>query len=306
MPGIEQLKVLFLGSKQFGYRILSEVLLSDYKQQLHIGTIDDQVDSRSAFKEINSVAIRSGVGVSVVSSKNPLQKLVREISPDLCIVAGWYQIISADLLDIVPLGWVGFHASMLPKYRGSAPLVWAMINGERTTGVSLFYFDQDVDTGDIIAQDEIEIAATDSIHDVYERATDSAVRLLTGNISDILEQSVHRVSQDGNLASYGAKRTPEDGRISWIQPAGSLYDFVRAQSHPYPGAYTMEGGFKLYIWKASIFGSEFYGNPGQVVQRSKNSFCVACGKRSALVVHEFSRAGSEPNLEAPPLNSVLT
>jgi methionyl-tRNA formyltransferase len=146
----------------------------------------------------------------------------------------------------------GIHASLLPKYRGGAPLVWAIINGEKTTGVSLFYFDQGVDTGDVIAQKKIEISDTDDIRTVYEKATLAAVDVLRESLPLIREGQAPRIPQDHANATIFPQRKPEDGLIDWTRTPDEIRNFIRAQTRPYPGAFTVLEGKKVTIWDADI------------------------------------------------------
>jgi methionyl-tRNA formyltransferase len=151
------------------------------------------------------------------------------------------------------LGAAGIHASLLPRYRGGAPLVWAIINGETTTGVSLFYLSDGVDDGDLIAQQEIAIGPDDDIAAVYGRATEASLGLLRRYVPLLREGRAPREPQDHRQATHVPQRRPEDGLIAWDrQSARQAHDWVRAQTRPYPGAYAFFGGERVTVWRAGV------------------------------------------------------
>jgi len=171
---------------------------------------------------------------------------------DVGLAAGWYHLIPASVRSQFPRGVVGIHASLLPKYRGGAPLVWAMIEGERTTGVSLFYFDDGVDTGDLIDQRSFPIHDTDTIADVLERATAASEEMLVGVYPALAAGTAPRRAQDHEQAAVYPQRSPADGRIDWTWSAERIDRFIRAQTRPYPGAFTEVGGKRVTIWSATV------------------------------------------------------
>src|SRR5204863_2577569 len=201
-------------------------------------TFDDSSDSRSALTEISAYCKSVDLPLSVISRPGDLESIVREQSPQYVLVSGWYWIIKPALLSSVPGGFVGLHPSLLPKYRGSAPLVWALLNGEKQTGVSLFYFDDGMDTGDIIDQRSFAIEPEDSIAELLAKAESANLDLVKTYAGSLLSNTAPRRRQDHKLASYGSPRRPEDGRICWNQSATEVHNFIRAQTRPYPCAFT--------------------------------------------------------------------
>jgi len=172
--------------------------------------------------------------------------------PDFGLAAGWYYMIPRTVRELLPKGVAGIHASLLPKYRGGAPLVWAMIHGERETGVSLFHIDSGIDTGDIIAQARIPIGPQDTIKTIYAQAIRLAVELAVENVPQIAAGKASRRPQDHSLATQFPQRSPEDGLIDWSQDPQRIRDFIRALTKPYPGAFTYINGRRVTIWDADI------------------------------------------------------
>jgi methionyl-tRNA formyltransferase len=183
-------------------------------------------------------------------------KTIQAWGPDFGLAIGWYYMVPRVVRDLFPLGIAGMHASLLPKYRGGSPLVWAIINGEAKTGVTLFYFDDGVDTGEIISQVEIKITRDDTIKTVYEKATQISRDILREYIPLIRQGIAPRIPQDHRVATQFPQRKPEDGLLDWSKSAEEIQNFIRAQTKPYPGAFTFVQGKKVIIWDADVFEKE--------------------------------------------------
>lgn len=179
------------------------------------------------------------------------EPILKEMRLDLLLVLGWYYMIPQSTRELTRYGAWGIHASLLPKYAGGAPLVWAMINGEKEVGVTLFKMDDGVDDGDIIAQKSFEIGFEDSIKDVYGKATIASKEILTDALGNM--QKVCFKQQDKSKIEIYPQRVPEDGEIDFSKNAIDIYNFIRAQSSPYPGAFfrTVDGK-KIIIEKARV------------------------------------------------------
>ncbi len=174
---------------------------------------------------------------------------IKKYSPDIIIVAGWYFMIPKSVLEIPRLGTWGLHASLLPNYAGGAPLVWSLINGEKITGVTLFKMESGVDNGDIIGQDSFNISETDTIRTLLNKSLTSSKNLLTKflNKSKILFKK-----QNPDKIKVFPQRKPEDGLIDWSDSVDKIDRFIRAQTKPYPGAWTIIHDKKVTIWDAKI------------------------------------------------------
>lgn len=166
--------------------------------------------------------------------------------PDFVFVAGWYHMIPGSWLARAPI--FGLHASLLPKYRGGAPLVWAMINGESKTGVSLFQMDHGVDTGPVLSTREIPIGADDEIGDLLERAERASIDIIRRDFPRIASGEIKGKAQPAATFPVMPQRSPSDGRIDWTQSSEKIGLFVRAQTRPYPGAFLEIEKRKVAIW----------------------------------------------------------
>jgi methionyl-tRNA formyltransferase len=170
-------------------------------------------------------------------------------SPDAFIVAGWFHMIPKAWRALAPA--YGLHASLLPDYSGGAPLVWAMINGETRTGITLFQLADGVDNGPIVGQAGTDILPEDDIASLYARIEDLGAGLLERYVPDLAEGRARLEAQDERLRRTFPQRGPEDGLVDWTMPADRIHDFIRAQTKPYPGAFSWQGAHKVTFWASS-------------------------------------------------------
>lgn len=240
-----------------------------------------QESTLNDFKEFSN---KNKIELFILNKPSELEEVITKINPDLCFLIGWYWIIKEKILNMASYGFVGIHGSLLPKYRGWAPLVWPIINGEKESGISLFYLDNGLDSGDIIAQKKFLINVEDTIEDVLSKAERLAEIILIEYGPLLLNGKAPRTKQNDELASYCSKRTPSDGKIDWKDTNINIYNFIRAQTEPYPGAFCYsENNQKIIINKAKLFPYEYYGVPGLVVQINKESAIVTCGKGAIII-----------------------
>jgi len=199
-------------------------------------------------------------------------KLIRDSGADMALVVGCRVLIAKEVYEAAPLGTLAVHDSMLPEYRGFAPLNWAILNGEDHTGVTLFFLNELMDGGDIVAQREVPISPTDTAPEVYSRVCDATVEIVLEAYPALAAGSIRRVQQDYSVGSFTCSRTPADGLIDWHRSSREIFDQIRALTSPYPGAFTYYQSRKLTIWSASLEKNPplYRGRiPGRVVAVSK-------------------------------------
>ena len=177
---------------------------------------------------------------------------VRDVAPDL-ILSVWYRrLLGPELLALPRVAGLNLHGSLLPAYRGRAPLNWVLANGEPRTGVTLHHMTAAADAGDIVAQRAIDIDPDDTALTLYKRMTRVGVELLLETYPAVLGGTAPRVPQDHARATTVSRRRPEDGRIAWTWPAARIFNMIRAVAHPYPGAFVGDGPARVSLWAASI------------------------------------------------------
>lgn len=209
--------------------------------------------------------------------------------PDLMVVVGWYHLIPKELRDIAPA--YGLHASLLPDYSGGAPLVWAMINGEKVTGISLFRLDDGVDSGPILGQAETEIREDDTIATLYARIEEMGLGLVSTYLPKVGEGTAVLHKQDEKKRRIFPPRNPEDGRIDWSLPVAQVYNFIRAQTKPYPGAFSHLRGERMTIWGSRVYGNGRFKQAQGTLLSVDSKLLVVCGAGSALEILFLSQNG---------------
>jgi methionyl-tRNA formyltransferase len=207
---------------------------------------------------------------------------------DIAFAVSWRYMIPPAVYQRPRLGTFVFHDSLLPAYRGFSPTVWAIVNGEDHTGVTLFEIAEAVDSGDIVAQERVPIGPDETIAEVMARVTLTYLRLFESNLPDLLAGSASRTPQDHTRATYTCKRTPEDNQIDWNASTTQTYNLVRAVSQPYPGAYTYLSGEKIRVWSAARLQTPAYVGsiPGRVVQVIPGTGSVVLTGDGALLVEQ--------------------
>lgn len=171
---------------------------------------------------------------------------------DYLFAIKWRTLIPQQVIATARHGAIIFHASLLPKYRGWAPVNWPLINGEQRTGVTMFYAAPDVDSGDIIEQRERCITDEDDAGTIDAWLNETVAEMLKTNLPRLADGSAPRVAQDHTQATYTIWRSPEDGRIDWSRPAREILNLIRGLTTPYPGAFTLLDGRKLIVWSAEL------------------------------------------------------
>jgi len=209
----------------------------------------------------------------------------KESPPDLLFSVNWRYLIPRSVYTCPPRGTFVFHDSLLPAYRGFSPTVWAMINGEDHTGVTLFEIADEVDSGAIVDQQRVPIGPQDTIAEVIERVTVTYLNLLESNLDALLDGTAPRTIQDHSKATFTSKWLPEDARIDWNWPARRIANMVRATTRPYPGAFTTLTAHKLTIWEAHVLepAPKYVGRvPGRVIAFEPGGEAVVLAGEGAL------------------------
>jgi methionyl-tRNA formyltransferase len=285
------MRVLFLGSKHQGLQALRAVHAAVEEALVGFVTLDDRDDARSVLDQFLDMTRASGITGAVATSRSDSEARISEFRPDLVVVVGWYWLLSSEILGLPRLGFVGVHNSLLPRYRGSSPLVWALIRGDEQIGCSLFGLAHRMDAGPVWAQRSLPVGPDDYVQDILARLEVVTVEMLSSTLPGILDGRVVPSIQDEARATYCAPRTAEDGEIDWQRSDKDVYRFIRAQSSPYPGAFTMVGSEKLTIWRARPAPESFLGTPGQIVSHPDGWTGIACGDATALILESIDLDG---------------
>jgi len=302
----KQLRIAFVGCVEEGRECLREIL--DFGGNVTaIFTFTDEIAQKTSgavsFEEISKT---HGIPLHKVKNTNTPEaiELFREINPDVIFVIGWTRLVCKEVLEIPRLGCIGMHASLLPKYRGRAPVNWALINGEIETGNSVILLNEGVDTGKIIAQKAIKITLADTCQTLYHKVAAAGQAMLREILPQLEKGYLPKTGQNEGEATVMPKRRPQDGMIDWQKNAMQLFNWVRALTHPYPGAFTFLRGRKLFIWEARIAHyprmDEHVGkwrrlSPGTVISID-DGVAALTGENEILTLHRLQFEG-EPETD---------
>ena len=249
---------------ELGQQALEALCRAGLPPRLALG-YDASLSHRSGYVSLRSLAERFGFELIETRDINDpeLCERVQKVAPDLLVVAGWSQLVRDPLLSSFPLDAVGLHPTALPHGRGRAPIPWTLIKGLTRTAVTLFYLVEEADAGDIVDQEPIDVTLRDDARSLYEKVADAHANILVRAIPQILAGTNSRRPQ--GQGDFWPKRRPEDGLISWDSTAQELYNWVRALTHPYPGAFTFLHGRRLTLWSADMVPGPQSGPAGRVL-----------------------------------------
>ena len=270
--------ILVFAYHNVGYACL-DALIAAGENVIGVFTHEPDATEEIWFKSVAALARHHHIPVYTPASPNtPVWKArIREMAPDILFSFYYRNIVSEEILAIPHLGAYNMHGSLLPKYRGRVPVNWAIINGEKMTGVTLHHMVKRADAGDIVDQEPVAIGPDDIALDVFNKITAASRKVLERQLVAIKAGTAPRIPQDDSQATTFGGRKAEDGRIDWAAGADRIYDLIRAVTHPYPGAFTEVNGKRLFIWQAKPLGRG-EGRPGMVL--SIDPLRVATGSGS--------------------------
>lgn len=202
---------------------------------------------------------------------------LEKLQPDLIVVVAFGQILSQRILDIPPLGCVNVHASLLPRYRGAAPIHWSIINGEKETGVTTMLMDAGLDTGDMLLKDKVAITEEMTTEELHDQLMAMGGRLLAETIDGLANGNITPEKQDDSISNYAGMLNKETGHIDWSKSAVEIHNLIRGLNS-WPVAWSMKDGKNYKFWRTKAENSNSDKAPGTVAELRKNSFCIATGE----------------------------
>ena len=255
------------------------------------GPIDPDRSGQCAFDDVAARFDAALVGTRDVNSPETLNA-IRKLEPELIFVVGWSQLVHDAFIALAREGIFGMHPTLLPRHRGRAPIPWAILSGLARTGVTLFEIvDATPDSGAIIGQLTLEIGPDETATTLFARIAEAHVELVREVVPQLISRTAPRLRQDPTRASSWPQRTPADGIIDWETRAPYLYDWVRAQTRPYPGAFTFLGEHKVIVWAARAVELAESAPAGAIVEVTGDGPVVACGE-GGLVLEDFQTDAS--------------
>jgi methionyl-tRNA formyltransferase len=287
------LKVIFMGTPEFACPTLQK-LIDRGEQVVAVVTQPDRPKGRGQklmAPPVKELARHNGIAVYQPAKVRVPEfvELIRTLAPDVIVVVAFGQILPRVLLDIPPLGCINVHASLLPRYRGAAPLNWCLINGETETGVSTMLMDVGLDTGPMLLRQSTPVDRNEDIVSLHDRMSTMGAELLSETLDRLTEGALVPQPQDDSLSCYAPMLKKDDGRIDWQRDAGSIHNQVRGLS-VWPGASAILDGQVVKILRART--GEGSGLPGTVLRADRQGIEVACLDGS-LIIEELQLAGKK-------------
>jgi len=293
--GRMKMKIVFMGTPDFAVGAL-DALVEAGHEVVAVVTQPDKPKGRGKEMQMTPVkicAMKHNIEVfQPVKIKTPeAVEILKGYGADLFVVAAFGQILSKEILDMPKYGCVNIHASLLPKYRGAAPIQWAILDGEKETGVTIMQMNEGLDTGDMLTKVIVPIEDTETGESLFDKLAEAGAKLLIETIPQIEAGTLNPQPQDDSLSTYAKMIKKEMGHIDWNKEAVVLERLVRGMNS-WPSAYTHFNGKTLKIWEADVEISSVKAAPGSVVEVTKNSIKVQTGQ-NLLVLKQVQLEGKK-------------
>lgn len=290
------MKIVFMGTPDFAVPSLKALVEAGH-EVCGVFTQPDKPKNRGMKLQASPVKEFSlSIGVPIFQPAKmrdgEAMGILRELSPELIVVAAYGKILPPDILSLPRLGCVNVHTSLLPKYRGAAPINWAILNGEDETGVTIMYMAEGLDTGDILAQEATPIHIEENAVQLFERLANIGAKLLVKTVEQLEMGDVKAVPQDDSFSCYAPMLSKELSPIDWGKTARQLHDQVRGL-YPWPAATTVLDGVRCKVLRTSL--PELYTQqaPGIVLQADKRGLRISCGGGGVLEIVELQPDGKK-------------
>lgn len=273
------MRVIFMGTPDFAVPTLEELYKNGHDIVLVVTQPDKKRDrgKKISFSQVKEKALELGLEVYQPQSINKQESFnkLEKLTPDIIVVAAFGQLISEQVLNLPKYGCVNVHASLLPAYRGAAPINWAVINGENVSGVTTMMMAKGLDSGDILLKKQTDIKADESAGQLYDRLKILGAELLIETLQKIENNTIVRTPQNHNLATYAPLMEKSLGHIDWNNTCKAIKDLVRG-TQPWPGCYTQYKDKKIKIFSVDYKVSNFEGNIGEIIDVDLEGIKVKC------------------------------
>ena len=282
---MKRFRVVFMGTPEFAVPCLAALV----EQTEVIGVVTQPDRPRGRGQRLVPSPVKSWAAEHGLPVYQPEKlkaedsvKLLEDLNPELIVVVAFGQILPQRVLDIPAYGCINVHASLLPRYRGAAPMQWSIINGESKTGVTTMFMDAGLDTGDMLLRQEVEISENMTLAELHDRLMDSGARLLMETLEQLSAGTLQREKQVDADSDYAPMLTKETGHIDWRKSAREIHNLVRGLDS-WPGAYTFLGSQKYKIWRTRLMEQE-HGAAGEILQADDKGLLVAAGSGALQIL----------------------
>ena len=290
------MKILFMGTPDFAVPSL-EALFAAGHEVVGVFTQPDKPKNRGM--KLQPPPVKVCALAHEVPVYQPLKmrdgtalEIIKELAPELIVVAAYGRILPQEILDYPRLGCINVHSSLLPKYRGAAPIHWSILNGDKETGVTIMQVALALDAGDIISQCVTPIDPDETVETLHDRLAEMGAKLLVETVEAIGAGTATRTPQDEALVTYAPMLSRALSPMDWTKPARTLHDQVRGLI-PWPAAVTELNGVRCKVFSTSVLGETTGKAPGTVLQADKKGLKIACGEGTVLQINELQADGGK-------------
>ena len=297
------MRAVIIGAVESTHIAIGKLLEADGWELPLVITLEQRLGHRHSdladLSEISKAASAELIHVNNVNEPEAISR-IRAARPNYIFVIGWSQICGADFMNITPGKVIGYHPAALPRLRGRAAIPWTILNREPITAGSLFYIDEDVDNGPILDQHYFHVGQEETATSLYARHMNALSIMLERTLPKLKNGTAQKIEQESEFATWAAKRTPRDGHINWSMAAKDILRLIRAVTHPYPGAFTMQREKKWTLFAAVHDNDDvrYLASAGQVVAVKNNSFSVKCGTGTIRVTEWTGPDEASPRLQS--------
>lgn len=281
---MKDIRIVFMGTKEFSEVVLSSLIENNYNIVLVVSQKDKEKTRKGTLIPTNTKALAEKHNIKVFQPdkiKEDYQTII-DTKPDLIITCAYGQFIPKEVLDLPKYGSINVHASLLPKYRGGAPIQRALINGDKTTGITIMYMDAKMDIGDIISSAKLNIEEEDTSDTLFEKLSHLGASLLEETLPSIINRTNKREKQNEEEATYAYNITKEEELINFKNKAINIHNLIRGLSSN-PGAYTYLNGKILKIYNTIVIDKDYDGICGEIKEITKEGFIVKTEEKSLLI-----------------------
>lgn len=291
---MKKFRVIFMGTPEFAVPCLAA--LYEHCEVLGVVTQPDKPRGRGQKLVPSPVkAWAAAHGLPVWQPKKikeeEFTKFLEEQKPELMVVVAFGQILSQRILDIPKYGCINVHGSLLPRYRGAAPMQWCVINGEKKTGITTMFMDAGLDTGDMLLKEEFPIGPDTTLEEVHDGLMNLGAKVLLATLEQLSDGTLQRIPQTGE-SNYAPMLDKETGHIHWQDPAQKIHDLVRGLDS-WPGAYTFLAGKKYKIWRTRLTEEESRSKPGTILTADKKQGLLVAAGDQVLEITELQAPGKK-------------
>lgn len=288
------MRAVFMGTPEFAVPTLQALI--DHHQVEAVVTQPDKQRGRGKkvqFPPVKEKAVEHEIPVYQPQKARDEEfiEILREINPDVIVVVAYGQILPESILNIPKYGCINVHGSLLPKYRGAAPIQWAVLDGEEKTGITTMYMEKGLDTGDMIDKAEIVLDPKETAGTLHDKLMEIGANLLLETLEKLENETAVRIKQNDSESCYASMLTKEMGQIDFSKSAREIECLIRGMN-PWPSAYTSLNGKTLKVWEAEVLTENSGEEPGTVIDVTKDAIVAAC-KEGALKLLEVQMAGKK-------------